>query len=123
MKIIQVDEYTIYICIDIIEWAKEFYAMPEGAELANLDEVSKECMGFAQIDDKLIWIFVPEIYHLTDLKETIAHEVGHIIEFKHTSNAEQIEENDELHEIKAEYYMNYYLLVDKIVSIVIEELI
>ena len=44
--------------------------MPDGAELVNKDEVSSGCMGFAQIDEKLVWVFIPESYLLSDLKET-----------------------------------------------------
>ena len=60
MKILKEQDYTINICTDIIEWAKEFYDMPDGAELANEDEVSSECMGFAQLDEKLVWVLVPK---------------------------------------------------------------
>lgn len=109
-------EYKINICTDIIEWAKKFYDMPDGAELVNKEEVSSECMGFALIDEKKVWIFVPKDYQLQELKATISHEIGHIIEMKHAINPEQIEDNLELHEIKANYYMNFYLIVDSIVS-------
>ena len=119
MKTLKEQDYTINICTDIIEWAKDFYGMPDGAELANEDEVSSECMGFAQLDEKLIWIFIPEDYSLGDLKETIAHEIGHIIEIEYPINPEQIESNDKLHELKANHYMNFYLLVDKIITDVI----
>jgi uncharacterized protein YjaZ len=67
-----------------VEWAQEFYDMPQDAIIANKEEVLAECMGFAQIDDKEIWIFVPPQYDLADLIQTIAHEVGHIVEMKHT---------------------------------------
>ena len=90
--------------------------MPDGAELANEEEVSSECMGFAQLDEKLVWVFVPKEYDIEDLKETIAHEIGHIVEMEYPTNPEQIETNDELHEMKADHYMNFYLLVDKIVT-------
>lgn len=118
MKALIEQDYVINICTDIIEWAKEFYAMPEGAEIANEEEVSSECMGFAAIDTRAIWLFIPK----EDLKEIIAHEVGHIIELKYPNNFEQGDENDELHELKADHYMNYYLLVDTIVKNVVLEL-
>ena len=70
MTILKEQGYTINICTNIIEWAKEFYDMPDGAELVNKDEVSSGCMGFAQIDEKLVWVFIPESYLLSDLKET-----------------------------------------------------
>lgn len=112
--------YTINICTDIVEWAKEFYDMPDGAILANEDEVSSECMGFSQLDDKLVWIFVPKEYDLKDLKETIAHEIGHIIEggFKHNPAPRM----RNLHEKKANHYMNFYLLTDEIIELTITSL-
>ncbi len=119
MKILKEKDYTVNICTDIIEWAKEFYDMPEDAELGNEEEVSSECMGFASIDEKILWVFVPKKYNLKELKETIAHEIGHIIEMEYPTNPEQIESNDELHELKADHYMNFYLLVDKIVDDII----
>lgn len=88
MKILKEQDYTINICTDIVEWAKEFYGMPEGATIANEEEVVNECMGFAQIEDKEIWVFVPKEYNLKDLKETIAHEIGHIIELQYPKNQE-----------------------------------
>lgn len=123
MKTLKEQDYTINICTDIIEWAKEFYDMPDGAELVNEDEVSSECMGFAQLDEKLVWVFVPKGYDLKDLKETIAHEIGHIVEMEYRTNPEQIESNDELHEMKANHYMDFYLLVDKIVADVVNVLL
>ena len=117
MKILKEQDYTINICTDIIEWAKEFYNMPDGAELVNEDEVSSECMGFAQIDEKLVWIFVPKEYDLRDLKETIAHEIGHVIDGGFKKNPAPRMRN--LHENKANHYMNFYLLVDKIVTDII----
>ncbi len=119
MKILKEKDYTVNICTDIIEWAKEFYDMPEDVELGNEEEVSSECMGFASIDEKILWVFVPKKYNLKELKETIAHEIGHIIEMEYPTNPEQIESNDELHELKADHYMNFYLLVDKIVDDII----
>ncbi len=97
MKTLKEPDYTINICSDVIEWAKEFYNMPDCAILGNEEEVSNECMGFANIDKKEIWIFVPKFYSL-----------------KYATNFKQIEANDEFHESKADYYMNFYLLVDKI---------
>jgi len=120
MKSFTLGNIEVRVCTDIIEWAKEFYDMPQDSKLVNIEEVSQECMGFANIDDKIIWIFVPKHPDIDDIKTTIAHEVGHIIEFNHQSNLEQIDENDEMHEAKANYYMNYYLLVDKMVNIVAE---
>ncbi len=35
MKTFKEQDYTINICTNIIEWAKEFYDMPDGAILGN----------------------------------------------------------------------------------------
>lgn len=110
--------YTINVCTDIIEWAKEFYGMPDGAIIVNQSEVDNECMGFAQIDDKEIWVFVSKPYLVSDLKEIVSHEIGHIIELNHTINPD--ENDEELHEIKADYYMHYFMLTDKIINKIIE---
>ncbi len=77
-----------------------------------------ECMGFAVIDDKEIAVFIPKECNLIDLKGVVSHEIGHIIELEYPKNFEQTEtdENDELHELKADHYMEFYLLVDKIVD-------
>lgn len=122
MIVLKEQEYTINICIDIIEWAKELYGMPEDAELINPLGLSRDCMGFAQIDEKIIWVFIPKKYRLKDLKSVIAHEVGHIIEMKYPANPDETEEAAELHEMKADYYMDFYLLVDKIVADVVGQL-
>ena len=114
MTILKEQDYTINICTDIFEWAKEFYGMPDDAELVNEDEVNNKCMGFAQLNEKLVWVFVPKEYDLKDLKETIAHEIGHIINGGFKNNPAPRMRN--LHEKKADHYMNFYLLVDKIVS-------
>jgi hypothetical protein len=118
------EDYTINICIDIIEWAKKFYDMPDDAILENKSEVDNECMGFACIEDKEVWIFIPKEYKLKELKETIAHEIGHIIELKYPTNPPTLtDKNEYLHELKADHYMSFYSLVDKIVTDVVSVLI
>lgn len=109
--------YKVNICTDIIEWAKMFYEMPDNAILEGMEELNNECMGFAQIDDKEIWVFIPAEYNKSNLSSTIAHEIGHIIELEHPDNPEQIEGNDSLHEIKANHYEAYYVLVNKILEL------
>ena len=116
MKQFKEQEYIVNICTDIMEWGKEFYGMPDGAELENRSELESECMGFSQIDDKEIWVFVPKDFNEDELAETLAHEVGHIIVPQFITNPEQIEENDQLHEQKAEYYENYYMTVRRMLN-------
>jgi len=110
------EDYTVELCLDIDEWAKEFYGMPDGAIIDNVEEMQRECMGFSEISGKQLWIFLPKKYEPEEFESTIAHEVGHIIDLKHTVNPEQIEENDELHELKANYYEGYYMTVRRIVD-------
>jgi len=111
MKQFKEQDYTVNICTDIIEWAKEFYGMPDNAELGNRSELESECMGFSQIDDKEIWVFVPKNASEDEIGETLAHEVGHIIVPEWTYNPEQIDGTEEQHEQKAEFYENYYMTV------------
>ncbi len=114
MKTFKIEDYTINVCTDTAEWEKEFYNMPEGAIL----EVDG-CMGVTSINDKEIWVFVPPVYDIMELKRTIAHEVGHIIEFNYPKNIEQIDGNDELHELKANHYSKFYMVTDDIVNAII----
>jgi hypothetical protein len=109
-------DYTVNICTDIIEWAKEFYGMPDNAELDDLSELESECMGFSQIDDKEIWVFVPKVASEEEIAETLAHEVGHIIVPEWTYIPEQIDGTEEQHEEKAEFYENYYMTVRRILA-------
>ena len=97
--------YKINVCQDIEEWGKEFYGLPEGAEIDNRTELESECMGFAQPEDKEMWLFVPHHHKNNDLSETIAHELGHLMTFK----------SDD-HEKRAEHYENFYKLVIRIRS-------
>lgn len=110
------ENYKIGLCLNIEEWAKEFYDMPDDAIIDNVEEMQRECMGFSDITGRELWIFLPKKYEPLDFESTIAHEVGHIIDFKHKENHEQIEANDELHEEKANYYEGYYMTVRRIVD-------
>lgn len=109
MKTYNEQHITINICTDIEEWAKEFYNMPENAVIDNIEEVTSECMGFADVENNIIWIYIPDRHDLKDIKKTIAHEVGHL----HKSNIKGGEES------KAQYYEDFYMLVDNIKNKVI----
>ena len=85
--------------------------MPKNSTIANEKQVTSECMGFAQPDGKKIWIFLPERYSYIDLGAVVAHEIGHIVEFKFSGK----KLTDEQHEAKADHYMDYFLLVNKII--------
>jgi hypothetical protein len=98
MKQFKEQEYSVFVCTDIEEWATEFYEMPNDAILEDRSELESECMGFSQIDNKKIWIFVPKNFDEDELAETLAHEIGHIIIPQFVTNFDQIDENDDLHE-------------------------
>lgn len=98
------DIYNINLCRNIDEWATEFYGMPEGAIIENRFEMEKECMGFAEVTSNEIWIFVPKSYINSDLSETIAHEIGHCMDFPNNPNAEE----------QANHYQHFYKVVNDI---------
>jgi hypothetical protein len=94
----------VNVCTDINEWAKKFYGMKKGEQIANIKEVTKECMGFAEPDTNQIWIFIPKLFNLYDLNRTIAHEVGHLMTLP-----------EDEPETKAEHYESYFDLVNEII--------
>ena len=103
--------YRINICQDIEEWGKMFYDLPDGAEIDNRNELESECMGFAQPEDKEMWLFVPHDHRNNDLSETIAHELGHLMNF--VANDYPIRKREEK---RAEHYENFYKMVIRIRS-------
>lgn len=123
MRTIQVDDYTINICVNPHFWVEEFYDIPEGAEVAEIENPQEYGVpGFASIDDKEIWILAMKGHSQLDLTHTLAHEVGHIIEFSHPFNPEQVDGNDDLHEQKADHYAGFFMLVNQILELVKKEL-
>lgn len=115
MEKFKIEDYTINVCRDIIEWGVFFYGIPEDAQIQNIEELTTESMGFAIIEDKEIFIFIP-IGNQNCYKSTIAHEIGHIIEggFKKNPTPRM----NKLHEKKAEHYEYYFNLVTKIINYV-----
>lgn len=109
------NDITVNIYTNIIDWAKEFYDMPEGAILDNEEEVSKEVMGFADVDNKVASIFIPKSCNIQDVKDTIAHEIGHIIQIQGLieSNYESLEGYEEA---KADCFMNYYKVTQNVIQ-------
>jgi hypothetical protein len=106
--------YKIDIYTNITEWAKEFYGMSDDAILVNTEDVNNDYMGFAELENKKISIFIPNNQNDLELSKVVAHEVGHIIEggFKKNPAARMIN----LHERKAEHYENYFVLVNDIIN-------
>ena len=98
----------VNVCTDINQWAKKFYGMKKGEQIANVKEVSKECMGFAEPDTNQIWIFIPKSFEPLDVHSVIAHEVGHLMTLP-----------DDEPETKAEHYEKYFSTVYEIILKVI----
>jgi len=115
MKSFSVQNYKVNVCYDIDEWGKEFYGMPEGAEIDNRSELESECMGFAQPEDDEIWIFIPSVFDNADLLTTVAHEVGHVMEWKDSDY-----DDDKREECRAIHYEGFYLLVNRIIKTISE---
>jgi hypothetical protein len=109
MRKFKIQNIEVNICIDINEWAKEFYDL-DLAAFPEYEVIGDGCSGFAEIGSKAIWIFIPEGYGDKDLKSIIAHEVGHV--FGHSNVPSGAEEE------KANHYERFYLLVDEIVTMV-----
>lgn len=114
MQTFNYKEYEFNIYTDIMEWANEFYDVPEGAELANRADVEVDCAGFCDIDDKEISIFVPRYYDKHELQLTVAHEIGHCIEYT------PIPTEPSLHEPRAMFFENFFsdvlFVTDKIID-------
>lgn len=114
MTIFTEGDYTVHVCQDIYEWGKEFYGVRDGEEIANEEELLTSCMGYAQIEDKFIWIFIPPNKPVgEDLPRTIAHEVGHCIESSYRRDLTEDSE-DALHEEKANHYEEFFVLSNNI---------
>lgn len=108
--------YAVFVYTDIREWLQEFYEVtPEQLQPDELLDASKSYMGFAEPDSKTIWVFIPEKRKLSDLKELVAHEIGHVVEVNY-NNTPTLAEGHCIEEAKADFFMNFFMLVDKIVS-------
>jgi hypothetical protein len=111
MNTFKYNEYKVNVCTDIYEWVKKFYDAPEGAVLDNPEQASKDIMGFADVNDSEIWIFLPKPFDTWELELTIAHEIGHVIKPDPNPTSE---DPDELHEERANHYENFYKTVNDI---------
>jgi len=114
MNQFKIKDYTINICQDIYEWGREFYNVPENTILDNIEELTSTSMGFSMIEEKEVWIFIPEGNEKECYRSTIAHEVGHIIEGGFKKNPAP--RMNMLHEKKAEHYEQYFNLVMEIIN-------
>lgn len=110
-------QYTVNLCTDIEEWAKEFYDMPDGATIENIDEVTSECMGFADTRTNEIYIYVPSEYKVEDVYATLAHEIGHCQ--NHIPSCR----TNKQHEQKADAYETFFCDVVRIYNTCIDMLI
>ena len=107
MRSFTYNELTICVYTDPYEWLDEFYEIPEGVEYEVKINDLPDSAGFAQIDDKHIFIFKKKDCDFEDMIATVSHEYGHIIEGGFTHNPPQEDEYDELHEQKAEFYEKF----------------
>lgn len=105
MKTFEFDGITVNVCRNIYEWAREFYEMPEDAEIANMEEVESECMGFASVYEQEIYVYIPENYEVIALLTVVAHELGHVARTDFEPNPDP--DNDDAHEEKALHYENF----------------
>lgn len=116
MHTFKVQDIEVNITSDILEWGREFYGIEEGHTIHEdyVEELTSTSMGFAYLQEKQIWVFIPTGNKPECYRSTIAHEVGHVIEggFKKNPSARMIQ----LHEKKAEHYENYYMLVSEIIE-------
>jgi hypothetical protein len=110
----KIKDYTVNICQDIYEWGREFYGIPDNAELDNIEELTSTSMGFSMLEEKEVWVYIPKGNMKECYRSTIAHEVGHIIEggFKKNPAPRMMK----LHEKKAEHYEQYFNLVMEIIN-------
>ena len=115
MKQLIVREYKVNVYYDIEEWGKEFYSMPEGAILEDREELESECMGFACPDDNRISIFIPKIQKYRELEKTVAHELGHLMEFK-VKFPDELERQEQ----KANHYESFFELVNNVLDTIFD---
>lgn len=119
MEKFEYKDYKVSVWMDAMEYAKEFFEIPDGAVLDEEDATT--CAGHAEIEEKEIYIFVPEFPTDNDLWAVVAHEIGHVIEFHHDPVPVSVsiddpmgEEKAEVHERRAEFFENFFLDVIKI---------
>ena len=112
----KIKDYTVNICQDIYEWGREFYGIPDNAELENIQELTSTSMGFSMLEEKELWVYIPEGNKKECYRSTIAHELGHIIEGGFKKNPAP--RMSKLHEKKAEHYEQYFNLVMEVINYV-----
>jgi hypothetical protein len=102
-------DIVIELYTDSKEWTNEFYP-----------DISKDCIieapmstGFANIRDKVIYIFKRDDCTFEDLLETVSHELGHIVTGGFKYNPPSISWlywlTDNIHEKKALHYEKFTL--------------
>lgn len=105
------------------EWGETFYNLPDNAVLdeKELKELNGEINGFACLEDNTISLYVPMIDD-DELEETIAHEIGHLVEGGFKKNPPDKSRYNKRHELKANHYQDYYKLVKKIYELTLLQL-
>lgn len=122
-KFITDNNVTVFYTQDITEWGHEFYNVPEDAELENREELELYPMGFAEIENKIVWIFIPPFpTSYNDILLTVAHELGHIVENGFKKNPPQKQRYFHKHEQKAVHYENFVKDAIEITKLIYDEL-
>lgn len=100
------------------QFIKHFYDLPRGAVL---DESQvPESTGFANLQDKEIYIFKNKGCSFEDLLETVSHELGHLIEGGFKKNPPDKQRYSKRHEEKAEHYENFVINSYKLTKLLFE---
>ena len=114
MEKFEYKDYKVSVYMDAMEYAKEFFEVPEGASL--YEEDIKSSHGHAAIEGKEIFIYIPKHHLERDLWLVVAHEIGHCIEFNHAPVPIGVDIGDpdevekcEAHERRAEFFENFFL--------------
>lgn len=125
MKQFKYKEYLVNLYTDVTEYAIEAYDMPENATVHEDD--AKEVHGHASIEDKEIFLYVPDMAPVIEIQRVIAHEIGHFIEFNHERkptlitidySVKQIEKWEKINEARADFFESFFLDVVKISGLV-----
>ena len=124
MKRLNTDNHiNVFILQDIEEWGREFYGMPQGAELENKVELECEPMGFSELESNTIWLFIPRNHvQFNDVFLTVAHELGHIITGGFKKNPPNKPRYAKRHEQKAEHYENFAKCLIEICDLIYDDL-
>ena len=111
---LNINGYKVSVYTDMDEWMEDMHDTINYSKRV-LDSLSDECQGFADIEDKEIYIFVPKHYKKMDLSLTVAHEIGHIISPSEINHVDLSKDHDEYQAMLFEgFYRDVVSIVDEI---------